>query len=402
VTAAVLAGPLAGIKVLDFTRMLVGPIATMLLADLGADVIKIEPPEGDALRYMQDDDDPERSAFFIAANRNKRDLVLDLGAADAAGIRDQLVAQADVVVHNFMPQLVERFDLTFARLKTIKRDLVYCGIGAWSGAEGAWARRPGTDVLFQAASGLMSVTGEPGGRPMRAGAPIIDVTTGITAALAVVTALRQRDATGEAVEVGTSLYEQALFAQSPLLAWADQRDVNPSRLGNQSQMALIIELRCADGHFTVAIPTEKMWLRLCQALHADVLLADPALATAPERLEHQPAISQVLQSLVTDRKAADVAAALESGGVPFAPVTGYLDAVKDSPRITGRRLLELARPSYGAIKVIPNPIRSSAWTSNVVRQSPVLGEHTDEIFEHIAHWGHASSPSSSSLEGDPT
>jgi crotonobetainyl-CoA:carnitine CoA-transferase CaiB-like acyl-CoA transferase len=381
-------GPLAGVKVLDFTRMVVGPITTMLLADLGADVIKIEPPEGEALRFMHDDDDPERSAFFVSANRNKRDMVLDLALESAADIRDRLVAQADVVVHNFVPQLEERFGLTYPLLKTIKADLVYCRIGAWSGPEGAWARRPGTDVLLQAASGLMSVTGEPDRAPMRAGAPIIDVTTGVTAALAVVAGLRHRDATGEGVEVGTSLFEQALFAQSPLLAWADQRHLDPPRLGNQSPMALILELHCKDGHLVVAIPTEKMWRRLCEALNADDLLTDPSLASPPARLKRQLHVSETVQTLVADRSAQDVALSLEAGGVPFAPVMSYLESLRSVARITGRELLSLKRETYGEIRVVPNPIRSSAWSSSVIRQSPLLGEHTAEILDHIDHWGH--------------
>jgi crotonobetainyl-CoA:carnitine CoA-transferase CaiB-like acyl-CoA transferase len=396
VTRLTVTGPLAGVRILDFTRMLVGPVTTMVLADLGADVIKIEPPEGDALRLMQDDDDPERSAFFISANRNKRDLVLDLGSYAAADIRDRLVAQADVVVHNFVPQLEERFGLAYARLRTIKADLVYCGIGAWSGPDGAWSRRPGTDVLFQAASGLMSVTGEPGGRPMRAGAPIIDVTTGVTAALAILAGLRHRDATGEGVEVGTSLFEQALFAQSPLLAWADQRGADPPRLGNQSPMALIVELRCVDGHFVVSIPTEKMWRRLCEALDADSLLSDPTYSSATARLQHQPQITGVLQDIAAERSAQELADSLEAGGVPFAPVRGYREALRSAPGITGRGLNRLERESYGVINVIPNPIRSSAWSSPVLRQSPMLGEHTVEILGHLDHWGrpqpHASSP----------
>jgi crotonobetainyl-CoA:carnitine CoA-transferase CaiB-like acyl-CoA transferase len=398
VTQATATGPLAGVRVLDFTRMIVGPVATMLLADLGADVIKIEPPEGEALRFMQDDDDPERSAFFIAANRNKRDLILDLGLEAAADVRDRLVAQADIVVHNFVPRLEERFGLSYARLRTIKPDLVYCGIGAWSGPKGAWFRRPGTDVLFQAASGLMSVTGEPDGNPTRAGAPIIDVTTGVTAAFAILAGLRHRDVTGEGVEVGTSLFEMALFAQSPPLAWADQREMDPPRLGNQSPMALIIELRCVGGHFVVSIPTEKMWRRLCGALKADDLANDPSYASATARLQRQPQIAEVLQAMAADRTAQELAGSLEAGGVPFAPVTGYREALRAVPEITGRELIHLERESYGSISVVPNPVRSSAWDTLVTRQSPTLGEHTVEIFDHLDNWGRPQPRTSSLLK----
>jgi crotonobetainyl-CoA:carnitine CoA-transferase CaiB-like acyl-CoA transferase len=386
-TRALAAGPLAGIRVLDFTRMLVGPIATMLLADLGADVIKIEPPEGEALRFMHEEENPEGSAFFISANRNKRDMVLDLASDDAADICDRLVAQADVVVHNFVPQLVERFNLSYSRLRDVKPDLIYCGIGAWSGPEGAWARRPGTDVLLQAASGLMSVTGEPDGRPLRAGAPIIDVTTGVTAALAILAGLRHRDVTGTGVEVGTSLFEQALFAQSPLLAWADQRGVDPPRLGNQSPMALIVELDCTDGSLVVATPTEKMWRRLCEALNAHELLTDPRLASATSRLNAQPQIARTLRDLVVGRCAKDVAESLEASGVPFAPVNTYLETLESAPHIVGRELLALERATYGALKLVPNPIRSSAWCTTVSLQAPILGEHTAAILDHVDSWG---------------
>jgi crotonobetainyl-CoA:carnitine CoA-transferase CaiB-like acyl-CoA transferase len=163
--------------------------------------------------------------------------------------------------------------------------------------------------------------------------------------------------------------------------------MDPPRLGNQSPMALIIELRCVDGHFAVSIPTEKMWRRLCTALKADELANDPSYASATARLQHQPQIAEALQAMAAGRTAQELAGSLEAGGVPFAPVTSYLETLRAVPEITGRELIHLKRESYGSISVVPNPVRSSAWDTLVTRQSPTLGEHTVEILDHLDNWG---------------
>lgn len=215
------------------------------------------------------------------------------------------------------------------------------------------------------------------------------MTTGVTAAFGILAALRHRDATGEGVEVGTSLFEQAVFAQSPLLAWSDQRGVNPPRLGNQSPMALIIDLASADGMLVLAIPTEKMWQRLCTALALPELAADPTLATAGARLTQQERIASLLNDSVSSWSVEEVSTALVAGGVPFAPVNDYRATLETAPAISGSPLIELEHERYGRLRVAANPLRSSAWDVTVRRQSPVLGQHTDEIMRNLEHWGNS-------------
>ena len=279
--------PLEGIRVVDLTRMIVGPTATMLLADMGAEVIKIEPRAGDDTRYMQTRHDPERCPFFLALNRNKRGIVLDLTTDEGLGVFRRLVARADVLVHNFRPGIVEKLKLAYDDVRSIKPDIIYCSISAF-GERGSYSKRPGTDILFQAMGGLMSITGEPDGRPLRAGAPIIDVSTGVSAGFAILGALIRRMRSGQGDYVDVSLFEQTVFLQSPMFSWSLMEGINPPRLGNRSPMALILDLATSDGYLMVAIPTPKFWKIFCDTIAMPELL--PTNASASRIATQEPAI----------------------------------------------------------------------------------------------------------------
>ncbi|MBI2206266.1 MAG: CoA transferase [Candidatus Rokubacteria bacterium] len=376
--------PLDGIRVLDLTRMIVGPTATMLLADMGADVVKVEPPAGDDVRYMQTTYDPEHCPFFLAVNRNKRGIVVDLTKPDGLAVFFRLAAGADVVIHNFRPGVVEKLGITYDDVRAVAPTVIYCSISAF-GERGPYARRPGTDILFQAMGGLMSISGEPDGRPLRAGAPIIDVTTGVSVAFAILSALIRRGRTGEGDKIESSLYDQAVFMQSPVFSWFLKERRNPPRLGNRSPMALIMDLRTADGDLLVAIPSTKFWRTFCGVAGVPELAADARFRTTALRLAHQ----QALMDLVDARFRAQTTDAwverLVAAGVPCGPVRSYEQVVADPQLAANGTFLELDHEVAGRTRVVNLPFRIGHVPVRIARTPPTLGRDTTDVLREAGY-----------------
>jgi crotonobetainyl-CoA:carnitine CoA-transferase CaiB-like acyl-CoA transferase len=376
--------PLDGIRVLDLTRMIVGPTCTMLLADMGADVVKVEPRAGDDVRYMQTTFDPEYCPFFLAVNRNKRGMVLDLTTAEGLAVFRRLVARADVLVHNFRPGVVEKLHISYDEVRAIVPDIIYCSISAF-GDTGPYAKRPGTDVLFQAMGGLMSVSGEPDGRPLRAGAPIIDVTTGVSAAFAIMAALMQRMKTGRGDYVELSLYDQTVFMQSPVFSWFLKAKQNPPRLGNRSPMALILDLRTKDGYLMAAIPSTKFWKILCQLVNLPQLATDPRFRTTSLRLEHQQALMDLLDPRFTAETTAVWVERLVAAGLPCGPVRGYDEIVADPQLAHNGTFLPLDHEVAGPTQVVNAPFRIRGLPVRVERTPPTLGRDTAAVLSEAGY-----------------
>lgn len=376
--------PLEGIRVLDLTRMIVGPTATMLLADMGADVIKIEPKSGDDTRYMQTRHDPERCPFFLALNRNKRGIVLDVTTPKGLEVFGRMVAGADVVVHNFRPGVVEKLKITFDDLRPIKPNLIYCSISAF-GERGSYARRPGTDILFQAMGGLMSITGEPGGRPLRAGAPIIDVATGVSAAYAVLGALIRRMRSGEGDYIDVSLFEQTVFLQSPMFSWSLIEGVNPPRLGNRSPMALILDFATRDGYLMVAIPTPKFWKIFCETIAMPELLSDARFRSHPARLKNQQAMMELIEPRFRAETTASWVERLLAKGVPCGAVQDYQQVLADPQLEALGTFLPLDHEVAGPTKVVGLPFRLRGVPVEVVRTPPTLGRDTETVLREVGY-----------------
>ncbi len=376
--------PLDGIRILDLTRMIVGPTCTMLLADLGADVVKVEPRSGDDVRYMQTTFDPEHCPFFLAVNRNKRGMVLDLTIPDGLEVFRRLAARADVLVHNFRPGVVEKLGITYDAVGAIAPSIVYCSISAF-GDTGPYAKRPGTDILFQAMGGLMSISGEPDGRPLRSGAPIIDVTTGVSAALAILAALMQRMKTGQGDYVELSLYDQAVFMQSPVFSWFLKAKQNPPRLGNRSPMALILDLRTRDGYLMAAIPSTKFWKILCRIVDLPELATDPRFRTTALRLEHQQALMELLDPRFTAETTAVWVERLVAAGLPCGPVRSYDEIVADPQLAHNGTFLPLDHEVAGPTAVVNAPFRIRGIPVGVRRTPPTLGRDTAEVLREAGY-----------------
>jgi len=374
--------PLEGIRVLDLTRMIVGPTATMLLADMGADVIKVEPRSGDDTRYMQTRYDPERCPFFLALNRNKRGIVLDLTTGDGLGVFRRMVARADVVVHNFRPGIVERLKVAYDDVRSIKSDIIYCSISAF-GERGSYSKRPGTDVLFQAMAGLMSVTGEPGGRPLRAGAPIIDVSTGVSAGFAILGALIRRMRSGQGDYIDVSLFEQTVFLQSPMFSWSLMEGINPPRLGNRSPMALILDLATSDGYLMVAIPTPKFWKIFCNTIAMPELLADERFRSHVSRLKNQQQMMDLIEPCFRVETTQNWSERLLADGVPCGAVRDYQQVLQDRQLEALGTFLPLDHEVAGRTKVVGLPFRLRGAPVEIVRAPPTLGRDTEAVLrEH--------------------
>jgi crotonobetainyl-CoA:carnitine CoA-transferase CaiB-like acyl-CoA transferase len=376
--------PLDGIRVLDLTRMIVGPTCTMLLADMGADVVKVEPRAGDDVRYMQTTFDPEYCPFFLAVNRNKRGMVLDLTAPEGLAVFRRLVARADVLVHNFRPGVVEKLHITYDEVRAIVPDIIYCSISAF-GDTGPYAKRPGTDVLFQAMGGLMSISGEPDGRPLRAGAPIIDVTTGVSAAFAITAALMQRMKTGRGDYVELSLYDQTVFMQSPVFSWFLKAKQNPPRLGNRSPMALILDLRTKDGYLMAAIPSTKFWKILCQLVNLPELGTDPRFRTTALRLEHQQALMDLLDPRFTAETTAVWVERLVAAGLPCGPVRSYGEIVADPQLAHNGTFLPMDHEVAGPTQVVSAPFRIRGLPVRIEKTPPTLGRDTAAVLSEAGY-----------------
>ena len=362
---------LAGVRVLDLTRMLAGPYATMLLADMGAEVVKVEDPAGDPIRRMGPPFEPDgRSAYFMAVNRNKKSVVLDLrDDGDRRRFLD-LVRTADAVVDNFRAGVMERLGLTPEALRAVRPDLVTCSLTAFGG-DGPYRDRPGFDLVLQAMGGGMSITGEPGGPPTRSGIPIGDLAGGVFAALAVCGALLKRQRTGEGEHVDLSL----LDVQVSLLTYVaqyyltDGRVPGPVGSGHQSVVPYQA-FRTADGHVVVAVFGENFWVPLCRALDLpDLTERYPDNAS---RHAHRDEVVAGIQRRLLERTTDEWVAALWAAGVPGGPVN-TLDRVLDDPQVRHRGMVA----TDGERALLGNPIKTGA--PDRFTPAPALGQHDEEL-----------------------
>jgi crotonobetainyl-CoA:carnitine CoA-transferase CaiB-like acyl-CoA transferase len=362
---------LRGVRILDLTRMLAGPYATMLLADMGAEVIKVEDPAGDPIRRMGPPFEPDgRSAYFMAVNRNKKSVVLDLRADRDRRRFLELVRTADAVVDNFRAGVMERLRLTPETLRAARPDLVTCSLTAFGG-DGPYRDRPGFDLVLQAMGGGMSITGEPDGPPTRSGIPIGDLAGGVFAALAVCGALLKRQRTGEGEHVDISL----LDVQVSLLTYVAQYHLTdgrvPGPVGSGHQSVVPYQaFRTADGHVVIAVFGENFWVPLCRALDLpDLAERYPDNAA---RHAHRDEVVARLQRRLLDRTTDEWVAALWAAGVPGGPVN-TLDRVLADPQVRHRGMVA----TDGERTLLGNPIKTGA--PDAFTPAPALGQHDGEL-----------------------
>jgi crotonobetainyl-CoA:carnitine CoA-transferase CaiB-like acyl-CoA transferase len=374
-------GPLDGLRVLDLSRVLAGPLCTQILGDLGADVVKVERPEsGDDTRgwgppFVQRD-----SAYFLSLNRNKRSVALDLSTAEGARAIAKLAARSDVLLENFRPGLMDSFGI--GREALMKRDpsLVWCSFTAYSDSQ--MASKPSYDVIVQAISGLMSITGEPDGPPMKTGVAILDVVAGLYATIGILAALQERSRTGRGRAVDVSLLDASLAAMVNQAANHLLGGIVPGRLGNVHPNIVPYQVfRGADREFVLAAGNDRFFQRTCEIIGLPELATDPRFGTNEDRVEHRDELVPILAGAFETREADVWMGLLETAGVPCAPIRS-MEEVFRAPE--GAALVEeVPDPVRGLLRLVASPLRFDGERGATRLPPPRLGEHTDEILREI-------------------
>lgn len=369
----------AGLKVLDLSENIAGPLACLIFADMGADVVKIERPgHGDATRSLPPFWGPE-ATVFQTVNRNKRSAAIDLKSDHGRAAVLHLVASADVVVESFRPGVAERLGLGFEHLTSAKPDLVHVSVNAF-GTGPVGHDRPGYDALVQAFTGIMAMTGEPGGRPVRAAPSIIDVSTGLWAALAVQAALVRRATTGESQRVESTLVDTGLFLQCHQLMGFLGTGSFPGPLGSAAPSAAPYQaFESLDQPIMIATSTDRMFVNLCLALGLDHLAEDRRFRTMPDRIAHRDTLASLIQQVLSTEKADHWLSVLQDAGIPAGPVNDLAQALAH-PLTTERRLIAAAEPGrVDGLQQVHLPI--DLTRSAPRRQAPAVGEHTEEVLQ---------------------
>jgi crotonobetainyl-CoA:carnitine CoA-transferase CaiB-like acyl-CoA transferase len=371
----VTAPALDGVLVADLSRVLAGPLCTMTLGDLGADVIKVERPDGgDDTRAWGPPFVDEGATYYLALNRNKRSVVLDLKDPDDLALARVLCARADVVVESFRPGTSDRLGLGYDEIARDNPGVVYCAISAFGSGERA-AALPGYDLLLQAMSGLMSVTGEPEGRPLKVGAPLIDVMCGLYATIAVLGALRARARDGRGQRVEVSLMDTALAGLLNQASAHVNTGAVPGRLGNRHPSIVPYEtFAAADGDFAVAVGNDAIFGRLCGVVDRPELVEDARYATNAARLTNRDELARELEGAFAAKPAAHWVAALGGAGVPAGPINDLAKAFAFAAGLGLEPVDEI-----DGVRTVRSPLRLGATPAAMRRRPPRLGEHSDEI-----------------------
>lgn len=383
-----MAGPLAGIRVVELAHIMAGPVCGLMLADLGAEVIKVErAPDGDDTRRSVPPEIEGESAAFMMMNRNKRGIVLDLKKERGREVLLRLVDGADVLIENYRRGTMERLGLGYESvLKARNPRLVYCAVSGW-GRSGPWADRAGFDLVAQGVSGLMSITGEgPGRPPVKVGAPVTDITAGILAALGVVAALIQRERTGEGQMVDTSLLEGGVVHTYWHSAITFATGISPGPMGSAHPLnAPYQAFRTADGWINVGAANQANWLRLVRALEAPHLAEDPRFSTNADRMRHLKELEAELTAIFETRTTAAWLRILDEAGVPAGPVLTIAE-MHDHPQVRARRMVvDVPHTKLGSQRTLGCPVKFSAAESGPVRGAPLLGEHTREVLAELGY-----------------
>jgi crotonobetainyl-CoA:carnitine CoA-transferase CaiB-like acyl-CoA transferase len=388
-------GPLAGIRVLDLTRVLAGPWAAQNLADLGAEVIKVErPKKGDDSRafgppWLKDAQgrDTAESAYFACANRGKKSLTLDLAHPQGQALARELAARSDVLLENFKYGDLERYGLGYAQLKALNPGLIYCSVTGF-GHSGPWRERPGYDFMIQGMGGLMSITGErddrPGGGPQKAGIPIADLITGMYASIAVCAALAHRAQSGQGQHLDLALLDSLVAVLANQGANFLATGKAPGRLGNDHpNIAPYQVFRTADGSLILACGNDNLFGKFCEVADCAALARDARFATNGKRVENRVELTRQLDAIFAKRTTKDWIAALEGAGVPCGPINDLAQVFAEPQAVARGLRMELAHPSAGKVSLVRSPMRFSQTPVEHGVPPPTLGQHTEEVLRGL-------------------
>jgi crotonobetainyl-CoA:carnitine CoA-transferase CaiB-like acyl-CoA transferase len=384
-------GPLSHIRVLDLSRVLAGPWAGQMLADLGADVVKVEKPgAGDDTRswgppYLKDEEgrDTGEAAYFLSANRGKRSLTLDLASEGGRDVARRLAARADILIENYKVGTLARYGLDYVSLKQLNPGLVYCSITGF-GQTGPYRNRAGYDFMIQGMAGLMSVTGEPDREPQKVGVALADVLTGMYSGVAMLAALAHRDRTGQGQHIDMALLDTMVASMANQATNYLTSGRAPHRLGNEHPNIVPYQVfETADGYIIVTVGNDTQFARFCAVAGRPDIATDPRFARNRDRVANREALIPVLAGLVKSRPSSFWLDSLEVEGVPCGPIN-TLAQVFDDPQVQARGMrVEMPHPTAGMVPLVGSPMRFSETPVEYRRHPPLLGEHSAEV---LADW----------------
>ncbi len=379
-----MSGPLEGVRILDLSRVLAGPLCTMILGDLGAEVIKVERPEGgDDTREWGPPFASGESAYYLCVNRNKKSVALDLKSPKGIAAVRALASRSDVVIENFRVGVADKLGLGYDALAEGNPGLVYCSVTGY-GQTGPYRDLPGYDFIAQAMSGLMSITGEKSGEPMKLGVATVDLTTGMYAAVAILAALRRRDSTGVGQRIDLALMDSAL---SWLANVGENHLVSgevPGRFRNAHATIVPYQVfRSMDGYLAVGIGNDRQYRKFCGIAGAPELSSDERFSTNPERVRNREALIPLLERVFATRPTAEWIERLWSEGIPAGPINTVDRALEDPNTLAREMVVDMPHPKAGSVRLIGSPMKFSATPVEYRRPPPLLGEHTEEVLRDV-------------------
>lgn len=377
------AGPLQGIRVLDFTRVLAGPAASLALADLGAEVLKIEPPEtGDDTRSFPPFRDGV-SHYFLSGNRGKKSIVIDLKTEAGVALAKDLAAKCDILIENYRPGVMQRLGLGYETLCAINPRLIYCAISGF-GMTGPMRDKPSFDIVVQALSGALSVNGEPGGLPTKLGIPLGDLVGGINGPIGILAALHERSVTGRGRLVDVSLLDGLIGMLGYLAQLAFFTGEDPKPQGSQHPNLVPYGVfPASDGSIIIACLTNSFWERICKALGLQDRILDPRFDTLQKRRDQRELVNELISEVTRQKSVQELETLLSEYQVPNAPILGIREALAQPQAVAREMVVETEHPVLGRIPIVNRSIRFPGDPQPVPAAPPVMGQHTDEILREV-------------------
>ena len=375
---------LAGLRVLDVTQFMAGPFCAMLLADLGADVIKVEPPAGDSTRQMPGAVGADTPSFN-AVNRGKRSVVLDLKLPDGRDVFTRLARSTDILIENYRPGVMAALGLDYQALSPFNPRLIYASISGY-GQTGPSRTKGGFDLIAQGVAGIMSITGEPGRPPVKAGVPLTDLGAGLFTLVGILAAVESRHTTGVGQHVDTSLVDAGVA----LSLWEATEYFSgvgvPAPMGSAHRMnAPYQAIRCADGYITIGGANERLFRRLCDVLGRPEWTEAPEFVDNASRVRNRAALAERIESITAQRPRSHWLALLEANDIPCGPINDYAQVFADPQVVARDMVVDVEHPTLGRLRTLGSPIKLSATPPNVRRRGPLLGEHTDEVLAEAGY-----------------
>jgi len=375
---------LEGIVVLDTTQVMAGPYCAMLLADMGARVIKVEPPAGDSTRSMAGAHGSDSPAFN-AVNRGKHGIVLDLNDDKARAVFTRLARTADILVENYRPGVMARLGLDYQTLHRENPRLIYASISG-HGQTGPWSAKGGFDLIAQGLSGLMSVTGTANGAPVKAGVPLTDLGAGLFALIGILAALQHRHQSGEGQHVDTSLVDSGLALSVWEVTDYFSSGQVPGPLGSAHRMTAPYQaFKCADGYITIGAANDRNFAKLARVLGRHDWLADARFVADHQRVAHREELAALIEAVTVAQPRAHWIAELEQAGIPCGPILNYEDALTTPQALAREMTVDVQHPTLGPLRTLGTPIKMSATPLNPKRRAPMLGEHTDAVLSEAGY-----------------